>query len=122
MQVLIVWWCHNLSMDEIHPMEGYNWKQLSIVFVDVISNWNGGKWLLLWRWHMAIIFNYIFIFNLSIVGKTIVVGRVIFMNCNCSWAQKGVFYYCLALKKNYIPNGRTGLRAFVQNSCAQERC
>jgi hypothetical protein len=58
MQVLIVWWCHDLSMDEIHPMGGYSWKQLSTVFVDVISNWNGWKWLLLWCQHMVIIFNY----------------------------------------------------------------
>jgi hypothetical protein len=118
MQVLIVWWCHDLSMDEIHPMEGYNWKQLSIVFVDVISNWNGGKWLLVVSTH-GHHFQLQFIFNFSIVAKTIIVGRAIFMNCNCSWAQKGVFYYCLALKKNYIANGRTRLRAFVQNSCAQ---
>ncbi len=94
MQVLIVWWCHDLSMDEFHPMGGYNCKQLSTAFVDVISNWNGQKWLLSWCQHMAIIF------NLSIVGKTIIVGRIIFMNYNCSWAQaiKGGFLLLFGLE------------------------
>jgi hypothetical protein len=73
MQVLIVWWCHDLSMDEIHPMGGYNWKQLSTIFVDVISNWNGWKWLLLWCQHMAIIFNCNSLSTCQYVEK------------NCSW-------------------------------------
>ncbi len=87
MQVLIVWWCHDLSMDEIYPMGGYNWKQLWIVFVNVISNWNGGKWLFVVVLTHGHHFQLQFIFNFSIVAKTIVVGRVIFMNYNCSWAQ-----------------------------------
>jgi hypothetical protein len=120
LQVLIVWWCHDLSMDEIHPMGGYNWKQLWIVFVHVISNWNGGTGLFVVVSTHGHHFQLQFIFNFSIVAKTIIVGRVIFMNYNCSWAQvvKWGFLLLFGLQKELYTKWEEEAKGF----CSKFMC
>jgi hypothetical protein len=61
-----------------------------------------------------------FIFNLSIVAKIIIVGKVIFMNCNCSWAQaiKGGFLLLFGFEKELY----TKWEEWAKGSCSKFMC